>query len=99
MTNQVEQLQAALEDESVPRFYFNGFTATVGSADIVIMLKHHEKPILLLSTSHVMGKTLLEKLGVLIAGFEDAVEQTIMSTDEVNERIRAKEENDNNGTH
>lgn len=94
MTNHHEQLQESIKDADIPRLYFNGFTVSVGAPDAIIVLTQNEKPVLILNASHIIAKTLAEKLGGVISGFEDKVEQRVLTTDLINEIVGFDGENE-----
>ena len=88
-------MQAALEDDNIPTFYFNGFINSIGTGDVLIILRRHDKSIAKLHASYTVAKTLAEKLGALIARLEADTGNTIMTTDVVNEALsRAKDGDD-----
>lgn len=78
-----EMLKAALASDVVPHLYFNGFVNSVSTGDVLIVLKQNERPVVVLNTSYTVAKTLVEKLGELVAGLEDATKNTIMTTDQI----------------
>ena len=86
-----KQIKDALEDESLPNIYFNGFVNTIGSGDVLIVLKRHEKPVAILNVSHSVAKTFAEKLGGVLASFEQDVNVPIMTTDEINQKIKERD--------
>jgi len=83
------KLQAAIESESVPRFYANGFTNFGGNADMGILLENVGQPIAIVNMSLNLAKTLHEKLGEMIDDYEQSMEQTILTTQEI-EKSRSK---------
>ena len=94
MPNHTDEIYAAFKAKDLPHVYFNGFVASVGSSDVVLLLKINDQPVLLLNTSHSMAKTLVEKLGGLIAILEDATKQSIKSNDEIGELLKPSESRD-----
>jgi hypothetical protein len=41
----------ALDDDSIPTLYFNGFINSIGTGDVLIVLRRHNKPIAKLHVS------------------------------------------------
>lgn len=83
----------ALENEELPRIYFNGFSTALGSADVLIVLNQQGKPVAILNASYTVAKTLAAKLGAVIATLEEISGNTIMTTDEI-ARFSEEQEND-----
>ena len=91
-----EQIQLALQDESVPKMYLNGFVNSLGAGDVMLVLLRTSQPVAVLNMSFTVAKTLAQKLGQLIAELENQSGNVIMSTDDVNEimsRAVNKDEN------
>jgi hypothetical protein len=82
-----QQLEDALANPDVLSIYFNGFVATVAVGDIAILLKRAGKDIAVLHVSYTVAKTLAEKLGTSIATFEQAMGNTIMTTDYIKKKV------------
>ena|SRR5688572_26237371 len=92
--NLQSQIMEALQDETLPVIYFNGFVNTIGSGDVLIILKRHEKPVAVLNVSYSVAKSMATKLGGIIASFEQKIGNVIMTTDEINQKIKEGQPND-----
>ena len=83
----VDAVRAAQENPDIPRLYFNGFSSTLGTGDVVIVLSRNGEPVAILNASYTLAKTLAEKLGGLIAVLESQTGADIMTTDVVGESL------------
>ena len=70
-----KQLKEVLDSPEIERIYANGFILSIGVGDIVILLKHSEKS-LILNLSYTVAKTLAIKLGTLISQLEEKTNNT-----------------------
>lgn len=82
-------LQMAFNDQSIPRFYGNGFSLGLGNADITLVYQLDGKPIAITHLSFTLAKTLVEKLGGLVKTLEEAVKQDLVTTDKIDVAMRA----------
>jgi hypothetical protein len=91
--DQIEiEIQGALSDASLPRFYLNGFSTTLGSSDVLVVLKQNNKPIALVNMSYTIAKSLSEKLANSISILEKLTGNTIMTTDDIQKKVRGAED-------
>lgn len=81
------EIRKAMEDKELPSIYFNGFSITIGTGDVVLILKRNDRPVAILNTSHTVGKTVATKLGSIVAMFEQKMGNTIMTTDEIQAKL------------
>lgn len=79
----IDQIEQAVKSESLPNIYFNGFITSIGSGDILVILKRHNKPVAVLNTSYTVAKTLATKLGGAIENLEKKTGTIIMTTEDV----------------
>jgi hypothetical protein len=77
------EIEAALANDNVPTIYFNSFINSLGTGDVLIILKRAHTPIAKLHASYTLAKTLAVKLGQMIATLEAKSGNTIMTTDDV----------------
>lgn len=89
-----ELIEKAQADKELPHIYFNGFANSLGSGDVTIVLRQGKVPIAVLNTSFTVAKTLATKLGELVAFLEERTAQTIMTTDDVAQKLEGGSEND-----
>lgn len=82
-----EKIRSALASRDIPHLYANGFANVLSSADVVTVLERHNVPVAVLSMSYTTAKSLAEKLSQLITSFEQASEQTILTTDVVDQAL------------
>jgi len=90
-----EQIDRAMADKEIPQIYFNGFIVSSGSADVTVVLQRNNRPVAILNTSYTVAKTLITNLGNLIANFENVTEKPIMTTSEIDEKIKGTQNDDN----
>lgn len=81
-------IDAAIESNDIEKIYFNGFSTSLGSGDVVIVLQRFGKPIKVLNASYTMVKTLSIKLGEIITTLERTTGNSIMTTDEINAKLQ-----------
>jgi hypothetical protein len=85
------EIQGALHDENLPHLYVNGFSTTLGSADVIVVMKHNNKPVALVNMSYTIAKTLSQKLGDSISTLEKLTGNTIMTTDHIQVKVKEAE--------
>lgn len=86
-----EQLKESVESDLVPKLYGNGFVISLGTGDVMLLLKRNEQPVAVINLSYTVAKTLVEKLGALVARLEQDTAHTIMTTDYVTEKLQERE--------
>jgi len=84
-----ERIEAGIKAD-IPNIYFNGFTNTVGSGDVLIVLESNGKPVATLNTSFTVAKTLVAKLNATLQHLETATKNKIMTTDDVQGALSSK---------
>lgn len=89
MTSHQEQINKAVDDPELPNFYFNGFSISAGNADVVILLKVQDRPVVTLRTTYEVAKTFVRKMEPLILSIEKVTGQSYLTTDEIGERMQA----------
>ena len=94
----LDQIQAALEADTVPKIYVNGFINAYNVADVILVFQQNNKNVAVINMSYTTAKTLAEKLGGLIKGFEITTEHEIMSIDTVKAKIEKKGKEGEDGT-
>lgn len=85
------EIENALNNKDLPHFYFNGFTNSVGTGDVLIILKRNNKPIAVLNMSYTIAKSLSVKLGETVKALEELTGNTIMTTDDILSKIKEGE--------
>ena len=70
----VAQLKEAIELETVPKIYINGFINAYNVADVVLLLKQNQKNVIVVNMSYTTAKSLAGKLSDLIKSFEKKTE-------------------------
>ena len=86
------RVSEALDNRELPSIYFNGFINYLGSGDVTLVLQRNGNPVAVIHTSHTVAKTLAIKLMDLIASLEADTNNTILTTDDINEAIRKKQQ-------
>ena len=76
-----------LASQDIPQLYANGFTNAFSNADVITVLERNNSPVAVLNMSYTTAKSLAYDLSRLIADFERKSEQTIMTTDVVDEAV------------
>lgn len=87
----VDIISQSVNDNEVPKYYFNGFTNGVGNSDIIIVLQSNNKPVAVLNTSFTIAKTLVKKLSESIKTIEETSGNTIMTTEDLDEAFKKLE--------
>ena len=93
MSNKSEldiKLQRGLELPKEQRFYFNGFTISIGPPDFTIVLQVNNEPVAHLNTTHVIAKTLAKKLTGVIDEFEKSMNYKISTLDDFEKEAKKK---------
>ncbi|MBA7696826.1 hypothetical protein ES703_105478 [subsurface metagenome] len=93
-----EEFKSAVQDETIPVFYFNSFTNTMSSGDVAILFKRTGRPTAILYASYTVAKSLAVKLGEMISELERRIGQKIMTTDDMEQllaRSAGGDDNDN----
>ena len=75
------------EVTDVSYFYANGFTVFRGNSDAGILFSRSNKPIIVVNLSFTTAKTLVDKLGSLVADLEAATGRPIMTTTFIDEAV------------
>ena len=78
-----EEFNSALQDETIPVIYFNGFMNSMSPGDVALLLKRAGKSVAILHASYTVAKSLSVKLGELISELEKRSGRSIMTTDDV----------------
>ena len=90
--NLLVQVKAAIESETVPKIYANGFINSYGAADVVLVLQQNGQNMIVVNMSYTTAKTLSEKLSNLIKKFEQSTGHEIMSIDTVKARLEQQKQ-------
>lgn len=77
--------------------YFNGFTISFGSPDMVIILQRNGRPVAFLNTPHGIAKSFGEALRAIFTSFESDTNMHIMTLDEMTQTIEKGQTDENNG--
>ena len=88
------EVQNAINNNELPHLYCNGFTVTLTTSDVLLVLKLNDAPVAVLNTSYTVAKTLAGKLGNAIVILEDRTGNTIMTTEEVDTKLHKEKQND-----
>jgi ACT domain-containing protein len=84
------EIQRQLDSAPV-KIYCNGFTNALGMGDVILILHNNNRVAATVNVSYTVAKTLAEKLAALITQLEDETGQTIMTTDEVRQKMEKNE--------
>ena len=84
-----KELQAALASPEVPHIYVNGFANMLTNSDVVMLLRCYGSAVAVLSMSYTTAKTLAQKLSEVTEGLEQAIDQTIVTIDSMEEALSA----------
>lgn len=74
---------SALVEPSIPKVYANGFSLGLTNADTQLVLKLFGRPILVLSISYTLAKTLSEKLKLLVEQWESKTGHPLQTTESI----------------
>ena len=94
-----QELWNAIEDTEIPRLYFNGFNISIGNADVTMILKLQNNPVMILSMSHNLAKTLVEKMGGVVSILEDKIDQRVLTTDQIAELMQTNKNEEADSEH
>lgn len=82
----------------IPEIYFNGFSISLTSGDISLVLQRNGRPVAVLNSSFTVTKELGEKIDTLITLLERNIESKIHTTSDIakiiNEEIKGKPHDD-----
>jgi len=81
------EIQKAVGNTAIPHLYFNGFSTTLSTGDILIVLKQNDVPVAVLNASYTVAKTLVQKVGGVIDKLEKITGNTVMTTDNVGDAL------------
>ncbi len=81
-------INLALESDSIPKIYCNGFTNAVGNSDVMVVLQQNGKPAGVVNMSFTIAKTLSQSLKEIIDSIEEKSNQSIMTTHEVEKFLK-----------
>ncbi|MEQ1935171.1 MAG: hypothetical protein ABL962_15025 [Fimbriimonadaceae bacterium] len=89
-------MEGAIADPNVAKIYANGFAVGTGNADMFILLQRFGRPMAIVNLSYTLAKTLSQKLGGMVAEFEQKVGgQPMLTTDRIDKAVAsAAESND-----
>jgi hypothetical protein len=82
-------INLALESDSIPKIYCNGFTNAVGNSDVMLVLQQNGKPAGVVNMSFTIAKTLSQSLKEIIDSIEQKSNQSIMTTHEVEKLLKS----------
>jgi|GEM_PF-2262218 len=81
------EIQGAMQDKDLPNIYFNGFSHTVSTSDMLIILRRNDRPVAVLNASYTTAKTLSKKLAEMINELESRTNHEIMTVDDIAAKI------------
>ena len=90
VASRLERAQA----ESVPKIYFNGFINSLGLGDITAVLERNGQPVAVLNMSYTVAKSLSASLGTVVARLEELSNREMLTTSEIEEKLRQIEAED-----
>lgn len=67
----------------VPHIYFNGFTASLGTGDVVAVVERNGEPVAVLNLSYTIAKSVSAALGQVVAQLEDRAGREILTAHDV----------------
>ena len=83
-----QEIEAAISDVDMLSLYVNGFSVTVGSGDVMFVLKRNGQSVAVLNMSYTLAKTLATKVGGVIANLESKAKTVMLTTDDVDTSLR-----------
>ena len=84
----IDILKIATSNPSIPKIYANGFTVGLTNADVAVVLQLSGQPVAILNISFTLAKTLAQKVGGVVSALEEAINQNLVTTDEMSEALR-----------
>ena len=88
------EIEQAVKNKDLPHIYFNGFSNTITNSDMLLVFKQNDTPVAVLNASYTVAKTLAIKLGNMIAELEERTGNKIMTTDDIEAKIRSVEQDE-----
>jgi hypothetical protein len=85
-------VQAATETDNLPQYYVNSFTVTLGTGDVLIVMKRNGRPLASMQVSYTVAKSLIEVLNGLIARLENRTGNTIMTSKFIEQKMQESED-------
>ena len=82
-----QRIEGAIKSNEIPHLYLNGFTASVGTGDVLFVLEQNGQPVATLNMSFTLGKTLVNKLNGLIQNLETKTSNKIMTVETVEKAL------------
>jgi hypothetical protein len=73
-------IQNVLGSINLPQYYVNSFTVTLGTGDVLIVMKRNGKPVGSFQVSYTVAKSFVEVLNDLISQLEKRTGNTIMTS-------------------
>jgi hypothetical protein len=86
-----EKIQKALQSPDIEKVYFNGFSSSIGTGDILLTLYRNGEPVKVVNASFTVAKTLAQKLQQAIDIVEKKTGREIMITDFIQSKLSEKE--------
>ena len=90
--NSSDAVREAIGSPDVPQSYANGFAIGMSNADTHILFQLNGKPVVMMNMSYTLTKTLHQKLENMIERFEAGAKRPMLTTGEVDEIFRTKED-------
>jgi hypothetical protein len=84
-------IQSATETDHLPQFYVNSFTITLGTGDVLIVMKRNGRPIGSMQVSYTVAKSLAEALSGLITSLEERTGNEIMTSKFIEKKLQEGE--------
>jgi hypothetical protein len=81
-------IQRALQSPDLPQYYVNSFTVTVGTGDVLIVMKRNNQQIGMIQVSYTVAKSLGEVLSDVIAGLEKVTGHEIMTSKYIERKVQ-----------
>jgi hypothetical protein len=86
----IDILKIATSDSSIPKIYANGFAVGLTNADVAIVLQLSGQPVAILNISFTLAKTLAQKVGGVVSALEEAINQNLVTTDEMSKALKKR---------
>jgi hypothetical protein len=93
----INEIEDALNNDSVPKIYCNSLSVALGIGDIAVLLKNGPKQKAVINLSYTTAKSLYKHLQNMISILEAKTDTIIMTNEDVKQAMEKGSENETAG--
>ncbi len=86
--DRMEELEAAVEDQSIPRYYMNGLMVARSVSDVFVVMTRMGTPIGIVNMSFTTAKTLVQSLNSVLQELERKTGHEILTMEEIGKKFQ-----------